>query len=380
MAFYCESGADISGLEALSARQVDGAQVPLATDIAKGIPVYDGPALEAQLTGAGRDDVLAEWAWVFGQGPGVLVIRQAQVDHDAIDAATDLFNRIIAEEAGGAGGGADHFAAAGNNARLWNAAQKLCLADPALFARYHGSVAIDAVCEAWLGPAYQMTAQVNLVRPGGRAQEAHRDYHLGFQTAEAAARFPAHVHDLSPLMTLQGALAHCDMPVESGTTKLLPWSQQWGPGYVAMRRDDVRALFEARCVQLELAKGDALWFNPACFHGAGDNVSTDIQRFANLFQVGSAMGRVLEALDRDAMARALYPVLKATNMDAARTSAAIAAAAEGYPFPTNLDTDPPVGGLAPESQAALMRRALDEGMGQAEFEAALTAQSERKRP
>ena len=39
-------------------------------------------------------------------------------------------------------------------------------------------------CEAWLGPNYQMTAQVNLVHPGGDFQQAHRDYHLGFQTAE----------------------------------------------------------------------------------------------------------------------------------------------------------------------------------------------------
>lgn len=32
------------------------------------------------------------------------------------------------------------------------------------------------VSEAWLGPGYQLTAQVNVVRPGGKAQEPHRDY------------------------------------------------------------------------------------------------------------------------------------------------------------------------------------------------------------
>ncbi|MGA0980665.1 MAG: phytanoyl-CoA dioxygenase, partial [Candidatus Nanopelagicales bacterium] len=31
---------------------------------------------------------------------------------------------------------------------------------------------------------------------------------------------------------------------------------------------------------------------------------------------------------------------------------------EGYPFPTNLDRDPPVGGLAPPSQADVVRQAL----------------------
>ena len=36
------------------------------------------------------------------------------------------------------------------------------------------------VSTAWLGPAYQVTSQVNVVRPGGVAQDPHRDYHLGF--------------------------------------------------------------------------------------------------------------------------------------------------------------------------------------------------------
>ena len=39
---------------------------------------------------------------------------------------------------------------------------------------------------------------------------------------------------------------------------------------------------------------------------------------------------------------------------------AIAASAEGYSFPTNLDRDPPLGGMAPKSQQDLMRQALKE--------------------
>ncbi len=67
-----------------------------------------------------------------------------------------------------------------------------------------------------------MTSQVNVVRPGGKAQDPHRDYHLGFLSNEVAARYPAHVHLLSPVLTLQGAVAHSDMPVESGPTMYLP--------------------------------------------------------------------------------------------------------------------------------------------------------------
>lgn len=31
-------------------------------------------------------------------------------------------------------------------------------------------------CEAWLGPGYQITAQTNIVKPGGKAQQPHRDF------------------------------------------------------------------------------------------------------------------------------------------------------------------------------------------------------------
>ena len=58
----------------------------------------------------------------------------------------------------------------------------------------------------------------------------------------------------------------------------------------------------------------------------------------------------------------------------------IGAAAEGYPFPTNLDTAPPIGGLASESQAELLARALDEGMSEDAFHAALEENRMRRLP
>ena len=54
-------------------------------------------------------------------------------------------------------------------------AGKLCLRDPEMFAAYYGNELIALVSEAWLGPAYQITSQVNCVNPGGAAQTAHRD-------------------------------------------------------------------------------------------------------------------------------------------------------------------------------------------------------------
>jgi hypothetical protein len=57
----------------------------------------------------------------------------------------------------------------------------------------------------------------------------------------------------------------------------------------------------------------------------------------------------------------------------------VAASAEGYAFPTNLDRDQPIGGIAPESQAQLVLRALESGLDQVAFEAELDAQQQRRR-
>ena len=57
----------------------------------------------------------------------------------------------------------------------------------------------------------------------------------------------------------------------------------------------------------------------------------------------------------------------------------VAAAAEGYPFPTNLDRDKPVGSLNPESQAQLTWRALENDWEPGTFVAELAAQTERRR-
>jgi ectoine hydroxylase-related dioxygenase (phytanoyl-CoA dioxygenase family) len=221
-----------------------------------------------------------------------------------------------------------------------------------------------------------------VVNPGGAAQSAHRDYHMGFQTPKAIERYPAHVHRLSPALTLQGAVAHCDMPLETGPTLYLPFSQAYLPGYLATGRPEFAEYFAKHRVQLPLAKGDAAFFNPALFHGAGDNRSKDVRRIANLLQVSSAYGRAMESVDRLRMSIALYPTLRRLVSEQKglpnEIANAVAACGEGYAFPTNLDRDPPLGGLAPQSQQELMLQALQENWEPAAFEKAAAAQSARK--
>jgi hypothetical protein len=58
---------------------------------------------------------------------------------------------------------------------------------------------------------------------------------------------------------------------------------------------------------------------------------------------------------------------------------AVAASAEGYAFPTNLDRDQPLGGMAPPSQADVVLSALADGVGPAELHRRVDAQVEARR-
>jgi len=339
---------------------------PLSDSIEEKIPLYGADTIARAVSDEQLCfDLMAEWNQIFADGAGVVCIKNAYSDLSLLDHVTDQLLRIIeTEKAEKTSDGGDHFAAAGANDRLWNAHEKLCVAAPELFARYNANPLIPIVSQAWLGPYYQGTAQVNVVHPGGKAQTCHRDYHMGFQDAEILAKYPAPIHKMTQALTLQGAIAHSDMPVESGPTKLLPGSQSFLPGYFAVHQAEFRDHFENHFVQLPLDKGDAVFFNPAVFHAAGDNRTTDVHRFANLLQIGSGYGRSIEIVDRVRMCKAVYPtLLKLLSENALQPhelQAILNACAEGYPFPTNLDFDSPLGGMIPQSQLQLIQQALSE--------------------
>ncbi|GGW49231.1 phytanoyl-CoA dioxygenase [Streptomyces galilaeus] len=372
-----ERDCDLDAFRALVERETDVAAYPHAASVERNVLVYDGD----RLRGGSAPEVGAELVRALADGPGIVVFRGAFPDSAVVDRLTAVFDALIAEQRASGTAAGDHFARPGANDRVWNALEKAARYDPEAFADYYANDLLALVSRAWLGPGYQVTSQVNVVNPGGAAQTVHRDYHLGFLSNEAAAAYPAHVHRLSPVLTLQGAVAHCDMPVESGPTMYLPHSQKYGPGYLAWRLPEFQAYFEERHVQLPLAQGDAVFFNPALFHAAGTNRSAGIRRTANLLQVSSAFGRAMETIDREAVTYAVYPVLlkrAADGADPAWLERVVAASAEGYPFPTNLDSDPPADGLAPPSQADTVRRALREAWTPEALRDALRAGARRR--
>ena len=353
------------------------ADYPHATDLTQQVLVYDS----STVTALDGDEVLSlegEIARALRTGPGIVVFRRT-FDAAVIDRATAAFVAMIAAQRESGVSGGDHFAKPGANDRVWNALEKLAFEAPDVFVDYYANDIVALAARSWLGPAYQITSQVNVVNPGGAAQTVHRDYHLGFQSDERCGQYPPHVHELSQVLTLQGAVAHSDMPVVSGPTLYLPHSQKYSHGYVAYRRPEFQDYFESHHVQLPLEKGDAVFFNPALLHAAGSNHSTDIRRMANLLQISSAFGRAMEAIDRERVCTAVYPALRSAadaGLSPARVANVVAASAEGYPFPTNLDRAQPIDGMARPSQADLLARAVAAGSSLEELTRTLAAQRE----
>ena len=289
--------------------------------------------------------IRAELATALLHGPGIVVVTGA-VDPAIVDRATAVFQAMIAEQRAATLSAATTSPPRRQRPRL----ERDTEVGPRRPRNVRGLLRQRAHQHRRLGLARSRVpghVQINLVNPGGQAQAPHRDYHLGFMSDVVAEQYPAHAHRLSPMLTLQGAVAHCQMPVESGPTMYLPHSQKYEAGYLAWRRRDFIEYFERNRVQLPLDVGDAVFFNPAVFHAAGTNRTTDVARMANLLQISSAFGRAMETVDRRAMTIAVYPILLeriAEGMTASAVENVVAATAEGYAFPTNLDRDQPVDG------------------------------------
>jgi ectoine hydroxylase-related dioxygenase (phytanoyl-CoA dioxygenase family) len=145
------------------------ADYPHASEVAQEVLVYDAGRLrEAAVDEAGRERVEGELVRALTTGPGVVVFQGAFADLDVVDRTTAAFDAMIAHERAAGGQVSDHFAKAGANDRVWNALEKLAVRDPEAFVDYYANDILALVSTAWLGPAYQVTSQVNVVRPGAR--------------------------------------------------------------------------------------------------------------------------------------------------------------------------------------------------------------------
>lgn len=333
-----------------------------------GIPFYDGNILR-NMDLVALKSVKQEWAECWSVGAGIIIIQNFYSDKTTVDEMSSVMFAILENEQRENNKIGDHFAKQGANKRIWNVLEKSAVEAPNAFIKYYSNPLLGAVSEAWLGPGYKMTAQVNLVPPNrADAQDPHRDYHLGFQSNEEIAKFPLHAQTMSAMLTLQGAIAHINMPVESGPTKFLPYSQQYKLGYQIYRQDEFKHYFENHSVQLPLNKGDAVFFSPALMHGAGSNISKDTQRLVNLLQISSPFGVPMEKIDYDRIQLACFDAISSATPQGAELDTLLTIMSDSYPFPTDLDRDIPETSLSPTSSKQLLHQALVDGINKTQYQ------------
>ncbi|EME82498.1 uncharacterized protein MYCFIDRAFT_189123 [Pseudocercospora fijiensis CIRAD86] len=333
---------------------------PLAKTIENNIPIYDCTAFDLNDSTL-IDHLQDELYHILTSGPGVYILKHFFPSARTISLANTTFSTILSSTPARG----DHFARTpGTNSRLWNSFTKHCLSHPQNFFEYYSNPWFRIVAEAHLGPNFRITAQLNIVHPGSEAQIPHRDYHLGFPSLEQCAEFPKASHQVSAVLTLQGAVAHTDMPLESGPTRFVPYSQLFPEAFVSTHFSDFQTYFLDNYVSLPLAAGDALFFSPAIFHSAGSNTTSHISRSANLFQISSAFGKAMEIVETLPLIEATYEVLEERYRCegfSCEVEAFVHAVAEGYGFPTDLDRNSP--GNERGSEQGVLRRGLREGWG-----------------
>ncbi|MDA7438176.1 phytanoyl-CoA dioxygenase family protein [Candidatus Pseudothioglobus singularis] len=337
--YFSQSDIDYDDLAKICSQKTLQEDYPFADSVSNNVVIYDANYLETFIGDSENELRLkTELHQVLEGGPGVFVIRNLY-RHDAIDQSNNIFEKIVESEGNTSN---DHFAS-GTNTRIWNAFQKVALEDPDAFISYYSNNLLKLVAESWCGPNSQMTAQVNIVRPGGEMQKPHRDYHLGFQENQVVELFPISAHRLSNYLTLQGGVAHTDMPLASGPTMVLPYSQQYELGYLAWRDNACTNFFNDNAVQNQMNKGDGIFFNPALLHGAGSNTTKDFHRIGNLLQISSPFGKTMERIDYLKIINRIYPLLLEHSINKTLSEKLIenvlVCATDGYAFPTNLDND-----------------------------------------
>ena len=337
--YFSQSDINYDDLAKICSQKTLQEDYPFADSVSNNVVVYDANYLETFIGNSVNEVRLkTELHRVLEGGPGVFVVRNLY-RHDAIDQSNNVFEKIVESEGNTSN---DHFAS-GTNTRIWNAFQKVALEDPDAFISYYSNNLLKLVAESWCGPNSQMTAQVNIVRPGGEMQKPHRDYHLGFQENQVVELFPISAHRLSNYLTLQGGVAHTDMPLASGPTMVLPYSQQYELGYLAWRDNACTDFFNDNAVQNQMNKGDGIFFNPALLHGAGSNTTKDFHRIGNLLQISSPFGKTMERIDYLKIINRIYPLLLEHSINKTLSEKLIEnvliCATDGYAFPTNLDND-----------------------------------------
>ena len=94
---------------------------------------------------------------------------------------------------------------------------------------------------------------------------------------------------------------------------------------------------------------------------------SDVQRLANLFQISSAFGIAMEAVDQQRMQLACYEQLQKETLNEQELAAIATALSDSYPFSSNMDRDMPGQNLKPLSGKDVLLLALKENWTKAKL-------------
>ncbi|KAL3486575.1 hypothetical protein BJX62DRAFT_246634 [Aspergillus germanicus] len=344
--FYLDQPPLVDDLKRVCDRSISKETYPLASDVQSSVPIYDLSKYAGRHTDASLVESLQdEWSHILSQGPGAIILKKMYaIDNleQTVDAANKVFDQILDDESRERQ--SKNQDTPGNtldrNLKAFDVFTKLAKRAPQVFVHYYSNPWLALVSEAWLGFGYRFNSTLNIVPPGGVAQPAHRDFHMGFFSPDKCVKFPRLLQIANQTLTLQGAVAHSDMPLPSGPTRFLPFSQLFEAGYMAHRRDEFQDFFESHYVSVALEKGDGVFFNPSILHAAGNNVTTDFYRSAQLIQVNSIFGKPSEWVNAVPIVDKCWALMRDKYRKeglSAEMKALIQAVGDGYQFPVSLD-------------------------------------------
>ena len=273
---------------------------------------------------------------------------------------TAAFDAIIADERRAGGPAGDHFAKAGANDRVWNALEKLAVRDPETFVDYYANDVLALVSQRLARPGLpgHLAGQRRPTRRAGAGPAPRLPPRLPVERP-AVEQYPTHVHLLSPVLTLQGAVAHSrhagrerpdDVPA------VLPPVRARLPRLAAARVP--RVLRASTTCSCRCARATPCSSTRRCSTAPGPTSPPTSSAWPTCCRSRRPSAGRWRPSTATGSCRAVYPVLlrRAAGAPDAALAHAVAAAAEGYPFPTNLDLDQPVDGLTPPSQAEIVAR------------------------
>ena len=342
---------------------------PYADAVERNVLIYGEKLRAAVGTAAGRTAVQTELMRALTDGPGIVVFKRAFGDLSVVDRATEAFlAQIAAEKAAGVAGG-DHFAKPGANDRVWGALDKLAVARPRGVRRL-------------LRQRHHRADQRGLARsglPGHLAGQRGQPRRPG---ADRAPRLPPRLHGRRRRRPLPGPRAPAVAGADpAGRGRALRHAGRDRPDPLPALLAPVRA----RLPRLPPARVHRVLpgrTTPSCRwrratpRSSTPPCSTAPARTSRPTSDGwptccrcprrsAARWRPSTGSRCAGRCSRCCWSSKAAGASDRYLDNVIAASAEGYAFPTNLDRDQPIGGIAPQTQADLVRQAVAEEWTQA---------------